>query len=151
MKKKLNEKAIMNELQGESSFFPYAENTQEEEPTRTLRNGNDDAPVEAQGSKALNQDTEKPRYHDTTIPVHDDTLVEGIRKAVRQLGKEAATYRFTQEEKKALSNVVFQYKNKSIRTSENEITRIAITFLLEEFRLHGKQSILARVLERLNS
>lgn len=88
------------------------------------------------------------RHHDTTIPYTDDT-VEAIRRAVKQLGKEAATYRFTEEEKKALSNVVFAYRNKRVRTSENEITRIAINYLLEDFRSRGEHSFLAKVLERL--
>lgn len=96
----------------------------------------------------VTSDTVVSQHHDTTIPATDGT-VEAVRRAVKQLGKEAATYRFTEEEKKALSNVVFAYRNKRVRTSENEITRIAINFLLEDYHSRGEQSLLAKVLEKL--
>jgi hypothetical protein len=41
------------------------------------------------------------------ISLDQDIITESIRKAVRHLGKEAATYRFTQEEKKALADIVY--------------------------------------------
>ena len=73
-----------------------------------------------------------------------------VRRAVRTLGKEAATYRFTQEEKRALSSIVYAYKERGIKTSENEITRIALNYLIDEYRRNNTSSILARVLARLN-
>src|SRR5688572_9892506 len=45
--------------------------------------------------------TTTPRYHDTVIPSYHDAIVETIRMAVKAFGKEAATHRFTPEEKKA--------------------------------------------------
>lgn len=151
MKKKLNKATIMNELQGESSFFPYEEEPPVNEAPLSLPARNEETSAETQERQRTDQEPVVSRHHDTVIPPHQDELVESIRKAVKGLGKEAATYRFTQEEKRTLSNIVFEYKNKGIRTSENEITRIAINFLIEEFQLYGKQSILARVLDRLNS
>lgn len=48
----------------------------------------------------VNKATVPPSNHDTVIPRNQDTnnddYVEVVRKAVKQLGKEAATYRFTQ-------------------------------------------------------
>jgi hypothetical protein len=99
--------------------------------------------------KATSNDTVIPRYQDTMVSHDQDEVVEVVRKAVKHLGKEAATYRFTEDEKKALSNVMFTYKNKKVRTSENEITRIAINLMLEDYRRHGELSLLAKVLERL--
>jgi hypothetical protein len=94
------------------------------------------------------------RNHDTTgpgtaEPTDSDTL-EIVRRAVRVLGKEAATYRFTQEEKRALASIVYAYKERGVRTSENEITRIALNYLIDQHRQHGTDSILARVLALLN-
>ena len=82
-----------------------------------------------------------------TLP--DDAL-ELVRRAVRTLGKEAATYRFTQDEKRALSGIVYAYKERGIKTSENEITRIALNYLIDEYRRNSTSSILARVLGLLN-
>ncbi len=101
-------------------------------------------------NKQTNKPTVVPRHHDTMVSHNDDSLIETIRKAVKHLGKEAATYRFTQEEKKALSDIVYTYKGRGVKTSENEITRTAINFLVEDYHQNGDNSILARVLERLN-
>jgi hypothetical protein len=102
-----------------------------------------------------NRATTVSRNHDTTTDttvsdtVPDDAL-EVVRRAVRTLGKEAATYRFTQDEKRALSGIVYAYKDRGIKTSENEITRIALNYLIDEYRRNSTNSILARVLARLN-
>ena len=87
--------------------------------------------------------------HDPVVSRYQDTI-EIIRKAVKELGKEAATYRFTQEEKRMLADIVYAYRGRGIRTSENEITRIAINALVEDYRQNGENSTLAKVLERLN-
>ncbi len=87
--------------------------------------------------------------HDTVVSGYQDTI-EIIRKAVKELGKEAATYRFTQEEKRMLADIVYAYRGRGIRTSENEITRIAINALVEDYRQNGENSTLAKVLECLN-
>src|SRR5712691_10515591 len=46
-----------------------------------------------------NHDTTIPSNHDTVIPGDENEMLEVIRKAVRQVGKEAATQRLTLEEK----------------------------------------------------
>jgi len=74
-----------------------------------------------------------------------------VRRAVKRLGKEAATYRFTQEEKRALADIVYVYKGRGIKTSENEVTRISLNYLLEDYRQNGKDSLLAQIIERLNA
>lgn len=79
----------------------------------------------------------------------DDHLDE-IRKAVKQLGKELSTHRFTTEEKTALSDIVYTYSRQGIRTSENEITRIGVNWLLVDYQQNGVNSVLARMLERLH-
>ena len=81
---------------------------------------------------------------------HDDPI-EVVRKAVKPLGKEAATHRFTADEKDAIADIVYALKKKGITTSENEITRIAINYLILEYRQSKHTSILSRVLERLNA
>lgn len=168
MKKTLHEDAILNELKGASSFFRKEEHTDKRDPESVVREDRigqrsprqiEPRPKEAIRPKKVgqpvmnetNNETVIPRHQDTIIPRYPDEFIESIRKAVKQLGKEAATYRFTSEEKKALADIVYTYKNDGIRTSENEITRTAINFIVEDYRRHGLTSILAIVLERLNS
>ena len=79
-----------------------------------------------------------------------EAIVELIRKAVKDVGKESATYRFTPEEKKALLELTFTYKVQGCKTSENELTRIAINFILEDHKQNGRNSILDKVLQALN-
>ncbi len=103
---------------------------------------------------ASNQETKPPKDHNTVIPRYRDTMTpatfETIRKAVKQLGKEAATHRFTEAEKRAIGDIVYTYERQGYRTSENEITRIAIHCLLQDYQQDGGQSILARLLETLH-
>lgn len=83
-----------------------------------------------------------PRYHATTI--------EAIRHAVKIFGKEAATHRFTTSEKRAIATIVHDLNMQGTRTSENEITRIAINFVIDDFRQHGRDSVLGQVLQALH-
>jgi len=143
MKKKINTDAIRNELAG-SVFFPAQ-------------------PIEEPPQKKSTDDTVIPRNHDTkhdttvsrnqatVIPVDEKDIIEAVRKAVKQLGKEPATQRLTLEEKQALADIEYSYKRQGIRTSGNEIIRIATNYLVKEYRQNGENSILAQVLQKLNS
>lgn len=139
--KTLNEDVLRDELAG-STFF------------RANQPANEPTPVQSQpapeqpGKPARSHDAATPRAHDTVTP--SEEVIETIRKAVKQLGKEDATYRFTDVEKKALADVVYTYSRAGVRTSQNEITRIGINYVMEDYRSAGKYSVLARVLERLN-
>jgi hypothetical protein len=104
-------------------------------------------------------DTVIPRHHDTMTPSNHETMIPGeeqdifetVRKSVKQIGKEAATHRFTLDEKNLLADIEYTYKRQSVRTSENEITRIAINYFIEDYRKNGEESLLAKILKRLNS
>jgi hypothetical protein len=119
--------------------------------------------VEQETAKAPKPDTTIPRHHDTAVssmpprnqdtviaPAEDDIL-DVVRKAVRQIGKEAATHRFTLDEKNSLAEIEYIYRRQGIGTSENEITRIAINYFIEDYRQHGDSSLLAKIIKRLNS
>ena len=98
-----------------------------------------DADTRIPGSQSSN--------HATMQPVNLDDVIEHIRQAVRQTGKEAGTYRITREEKKALLEICYSFRLGGIRTSENEITRIAINYLIHDHKNMGNNSILSRVME----
>ena len=104
------------------------------------------------------RDTTTPRNHDTVTPRHHDTkqstihagMIALVRKAVREFGKEAATHRFTDTEKKEISDLIYTYKNRGIKTSENVITRIAVNYIVEDYKENGENSVLHKILEALN-
>jgi hypothetical protein len=88
--------------------------------------------------------------HAAMLPDKHDDVIEQIRQAVRQTGKEAGTYRITREEKKALLEICYSHRLDGIRTSENEITRIAINYLIHDHKSNAKDSILERVIEAIH-
>ena len=78
-------------------------------------------------------------------------MVESVRLAVKEFGKEAATHRFTKSEKEAVASIVYASRRQGIRTTENEITRIAVNFIIRDHNARGKQSLLAKTLHALNA
>ena len=137
MKKTLNEDAIKNELSGKSAFFPDKKNhLSKSEGAR-----DDFEPT---------QDRENSSRPETAVPRYDIEILEEVRKALRFFGKEAATHRFTSEEKQALIDIIYHFNKLGIRTSENEITRIALNFILQDFEENKNVSILTRIIEMLN-
>ena len=167
MKKKLNVDKIQSELHGASAFFPnYKGNDSPSEEAPEVKmvvaEGKPTKENKPKRKPKTDSDTMTPRHHDTTVSRNHDTIIpeaqttdtdifEVTRKAVRQIGKEAATHRFTLEEKNLLADIEYTYKRQGIRTSENEITRIAINYIIAEYRQNGEESILAKILKKLNS
>lgn len=108
--------------------------------------------------KTVNRDTTVPsnhatvvsRYQDTKIPRIHGVAIDWVRKAVKEYGKEAATHRFTEAEKKEIGDLIYTYKNRGIKTSENEITRVAVNFIVEDYKENGENSVLHKILEALN-
>jgi hypothetical protein len=90
-----------------------------------------------------------PLLHDT-IPPGTEDVISKLRSIVRQIGKEPTTCRLTVDEKKLLKSVEFDYSTKDIQTSANEIMRIAMNFIVDDYRENGEQSILDKVLRALN-
>ena len=87
--------------------------------------------------------------HGIVVPRYRDTTIERIRKAVREFGKEAATHRFTRDEKLAVADIIHALKVQGLKTSENEIARIAINFLILDYRQRGVDSILTKTIKAL--
>ncbi|MBL8049643.1 MAG: hypothetical protein JNM46_00335 [Anaerolineales bacterium] len=97
-----------------------------------------------------NHATVVSRHHDTMVSSNHDTTIEIVRKAVKEMGKEAATHRFTVDEKRAVLDLIYSYKGLGLKTSENEVARIAINYILEDYKQNGRNSILDKVLKALN-
>jgi hypothetical protein len=104
-------------------------------------------------SPFFSQPTAQPRKindHTDMPPQQHAIMVASIRKALRSTGKEAATYRITKQEKGALIDLIYSYRRQNMRVSENEIARIAINFLIQDFQAKHDQSLLNEVLRALN-
>lgn len=104
-----------------------------------------------------------PSYHSTVIPTFDNakglSSIAAIHKAMREAPSAPASYRFSSTEKKRLEVIIFELKMRGIaspeareiRTNENEIVRIALNALLNDYQASGDKSTLVKALESLRS
>ena len=88
---------------------------------------------------------------DSRLASSDAGVVETIRKVVKGTGREVSFVRLSPEEKGRVADIVYTYKRQGVKTSENEINRIAINLLLEDYDTNGEQSLLSRVLAALRA
>jgi hypothetical protein len=166
MKKQLTNPTLQNDLREGSVFFrrpgtehenpPEQAATQEPpQPARpqTAAPGKDTKPAQPTPppTQSSSHDVMPSRNHAITMAQYDDRLIEDIRKAVKVVGREPGTIRLTEHEKSQLTDIMYTLVRQGNRTSENELYRIAINYLLEDWRQHGKESVLARVLTALNA
>lgn len=140
MKKNLNTSAVVNELKGASGFFRSGGEKPERKSTHS---DSESADKSARATRELSRPT---GAQSNAL----DNLLGEIRKAIKEQGKEVSYVRLTQTEKNQLSDVIYSYKRQGIRTSETEIGRIAINYLLEDYRANGNASILALLLASLH-
>ena len=180
-KKILNTQPVINELRGQSAFFKIAplqsgtekpkpklvkkipENSQPQiniEKTSPKSISNQelspiDLPAEMKNDTVSSSDSSDVTTQASVLALNQDDIVETIRKTVKQVGKDTLFVRLTPEEKHQVASVVYalneMYRGEGRKTSENEIGRIGVNFLLEDYKANGEQSILAEVLAALNA
>ena len=112
-------------------------------------------PVKKKNDNVSNNASSHESTHASTLASIQDDIVETIRKTVKQVGKDTLFVRLTSGEKHQVTSVVYSlnemYRGESRKTSENEIGRIGVNFILEDYKANGKESILAKVLAALNA
>jgi hypothetical protein len=91
----------------------------------------------------------------SSIANKPDDFIEAIRRTVKQVGKEALFVRLSAHEKHQLSSLVYtfneMYRGEGRKTSENEVSRVGLNWMLVNYQISGEHSILARVLASLNA
>ncbi len=100
-------------------------------------------------SFANNRQRERASTQASTLTCYPPEWVETIRKVVKTTGKEVAFTRLTAQEKGRLTDVVYGFRRHGMKTTENEVLRIALNHVLQDFEACGKQSFLQKVLEAL--
>jgi hypothetical protein len=85
----------------------------------------------------------------STLASYTDSTIETIRKTVKAVGKEVSFIRLTQNEKNQLADILYTFKRQGVKTTENEVNRIGLNLLLEDYRANGENSVLARVIAAL--
>lgn len=155
-KKTLSTEGITNELAGASVFFTPPE-AAKARPARqeVVKQKTSSPPAETPATpkkpaKAPKRESELSGYHAIKQAGYPDSIIEGIRKAVKLAGKEPFFGRFTPEEKRMLADLAYSYKRAGVKTSENEIVRIALNFLVNDHQENGANSLLERILKALH-
>lgn len=169
--KKLDVTVIANELQGASAFFPSSHAspspiTSIEEISKESISPPASLSVESsvtgdkieKSTDEVVPEKEQPRLEErekaSTQSREQESLLAStqastlakIRKAVRGVGREVSYVRLTQEEKRRILDAVYLFKTKDIKTTENEIMRIAANVLLEDYDLRKENSLLYKIL-----
>jgi hypothetical protein len=97
------------------------------------------------------QATMPPRAQQQTMPSaeresHD--LIWRLRDALREDHALHYSYRFTREEIDGLRDVVYELEAKrGIRSTRNDIVRLGLDWILDDYRARGKESLLVQVLK----
>ncbi len=84
-------------------------------------------------------------------PIALPISIEAVRRIVKVVGREVSFCRVSPEEKAQLAEIVYTYKRRGVRTSENEINRIALNAILLDYATNGEQSLLARTVAALHN
>lgn len=174
-KKTLNTDGISNELAGASLFFSSPKQKKEDQspsrmsvqapvlpekasdkpyPPETRTEPTSDHPDRSADEliQHAGNNPDKPAITQASTQTNRDFEdIERIRKVVKFSGKEVTYVRLLPEEKEKLGDIVYTYKRLGIKTSENEIGRIAINFLTQDYEANGENSVLAKVLAALNA
>jgi hypothetical protein len=85
----------------------------------------------------------------STLASYPVSMIESIRKTVKVPGKEVSFSRLTPQEKNRLRDILYTFRRQGMKVSENEINRIAVNFLIQDFQVYGRASVLARVIAAL--
>ena len=78
-----------------------------------------------------------------------DQLIEQIRRTVKVPGREVSYIRLTPEEKAQLAKMVYGFRSRGKKTTENEINRIAVNFMILDYQANGEDSLLVKVIDAL--
>ena len=155
MKKTFDTTEIMNELRGQSAFFPNYQKKQqsEEKPASLPDHQNDEQKKTSVPAPSEPKKTEQASYpaskHASMLATDADFVA--IHKTLKLLGKEVLYVRLTQEEKNQVADIEYTYQRQGIKTSGNEIGRIALNVLLADYKANGEQSILAKMLTEIHT
>src|SRR5688572_1166807 len=124
-------------------------------PVPTQAHSPIDLPVESKNDIVSTDASKHANTSASVLANIQDDIVETIRKTVKQVGKDTLFVRLTPDEKHQVTSVVYalneMYRGEGRKTSENEIGRIGVNFLLEDYKANGKESILTKVLAALNA
>ena len=112
---------------------------------------NNQARLERASTLSREQASLQSSNHASMLSLSPKAL-EFIRKIVINPGKQDVLYvRLTKEEKDKLADVTYIYKRRGVKTSDNELVRVAVNALLEDYKALGENSLLSIIIASLHA
>lgn len=84
-------------------------------------------------------------------PTNDGGYVETIRLAIKEVAKETTSYRLHEKEKECLEDMLYELRHQKTKSNENEIMRIALNFIINDYQNNGDNSIVVKTLRHMRS
>ncbi len=85
------------------------------------------------------------------MPATSSDPLDAMQQRLKTIGKEIYYVRITPEEKARIEDVLHALKRRGLRTSANELGRIALNQLLADYEDQGEESVLVRILARMRA
>jgi hypothetical protein len=131
MKKNLVTPSLINELKGESSFF---------KPTPTSKRRHD-----VTTSQKKKKDIEKSTSQSPTT-IRPYNKYELWKEIITDADTQNTTVRLTKKESNNVSDFTRNLRReKNIRISMNELARLGLLFLMDDFNDNGEKSVISKV------
>lgn len=108
------------------------------------KSGLADSPLFIKSKKILEKN---PRHHGIKPSCNQNTLCASIHNSIKEIGREASTYRLSSNEKDKIIQVIYELRKRKIQIKENEIIRISINFLFHDYDLNKDDSLLIKIKE----
>src|SRR5579872_6613187 len=153
MTKKLRVDQITSELEGSAFFTRKTSQPDDLRAQAATPEQLPESPRRPQRGSATRQPgaSKQASLHASRLATPKGDLIDLVRRVVKTPGKEVSYVRLTPDEKTQLADIVYTFKRQGRQTSENEINRIAVNLILEDYKANGGANMLARVLEALQA
>ncbi len=77
---------------------------------------------------------------------YQNNIIKEIRKMISEIGKESSTYRISKGEKKLLLSIIYELRMNGIKTSENQMIRIGLNYVVQDYLKSKGNSMLLKTL-----
>jgi hypothetical protein len=131
-------------------FAPGLKSSLDDMP-RIERSKKDKAEPETASARQQASKPARKRASTQSTPISDGDLAGVIAALVKEKGKETTYVRVTQAEKQGLLDVVYTYRRQNVQLAENDVARIAIAALMDDYKKNGENSLLAKVIYQMSS
>lgn len=82
------------------------------------------------------------------ISSNHDSMVLSVMGLIHEIGTEAITHRFSKREKQKILELMYKFRNKGVKISENLFVRISINYMLQNHEKFENQSIFSEIIKK---